>query len=75
VVIRGILTTGEKIVCKNIEIFPMLTQDLCPLTCFISFKLPGSVNNQEPTTYLENGMLEAIVKKYFKVFAYYFLTS
>nr|KJB82539.1 hypothetical protein B456_013G207200 [Gossypium raimondii] len=74
-VIRGILTMGEQIVFRGFENFLMLTQNLCPPTRFISFKLLGPVNNQEPTTYLENGMLEAIVKKNFKVLAYYFLTS
>ncbi|TYG38408.1 hypothetical protein ES288_D13G220500v1 [Gossypium darwinii] len=69
------LTMGEQIVCKDFKIFPMLTQDLCPPARAISFKLPSPVNNQEPTTYLENRMLEAIVKKNFKFLAYYFLTS
>ncbi|GMI88789.1 hypothetical protein like AT1G54850 [Hibiscus trionum] len=64
VLIKGISTTGEKIVCKNSQIFHMLTQNLCPPGPFtVSFQLPGPVNNQEATSYLANGMLEAIVKK------------
>ncbi|KAG4112761.1 hypothetical protein ERO13_D13G182150v2, partial [Gossypium hirsutum] len=75
VAIRGILTRGEQIVCRDFENFLMLTQNLCTPTPFISFKLVDHVNNQEPTIYLENKMLEAIVKKNFKVLAYYFVTN
>ncbi|KAK8605167.1 hypothetical protein V6N13_082619 [Hibiscus sabdariffa] len=64
VVIKGISTTGEKIVCKNFQIFHMQTQNLClPGPFTVTFQLPGPVNNQEATSYLANGMLEAIVKK------------
>ncbi|PPD89168.1 hypothetical protein GOBAR_DD13890 [Gossypium barbadense] len=64
VVIKGVSTTGEKIVCKNFQIFHMLTQNLCPPGPFaVSFQLPGPVNNQEAKSYLANGMLEAVVKK------------
>ena len=30
IVIKGVTTTGEKIVCKNSQIFQMQTQNLCP---------------------------------------------
>ena len=64
VLIKGISTTGEKIVCKNFQIFHMLTQNLCPPGPFtVSFQLPGPVNPQEVTSRLADGMLEAIVKK------------
>ncbi|KAK8506828.1 hypothetical protein V6N12_000398 [Hibiscus sabdariffa] len=64
VVIKGISTTGEKIVCKNFQIFHMQTQNLClPGPFTVTFQLPGPVNSEEATSYLANGMLEAIVKK------------
>ncbi|KAL4304347.1 hypothetical protein GQ457_10G013560 [Hibiscus cannabinus] len=64
VLIRGISTTGEKLVCKDFQVFHMLTQNLCqPGPFSVSFKLPGPVNNQEATSCLANGMLEAIAKK------------
>ncbi|KAK8690432.1 hypothetical protein V6N13_073965 [Hibiscus sabdariffa] len=62
VLIRGISTTGEKLVCRDFQVFHMLTQNLCrPGPFLVSFELPGPVNNQEATSYLANGMLEAIV--------------
>ena len=64
VLIKGITTTGEKIVWKNFQIFHMLTQNLGPPGHFtVSFQLPGPVNPQEVTSRLADGMLEAIVKK------------
>ncbi|XP_022719348.1 alpha-crystallin domain-containing protein 22.3 isoform X2 [Durio zibethinus] len=64
VLIKGISTTGEKIVCKNFQIFHMLTQNLCPPGHFtVSFQLPGPVNNYEVTSLLADGIFEAIVKK------------
>ncbi|XVE62981.1 hypothetical protein DITRI_Ditri06bG0163000 [Diplodiscus trichospermus] len=64
VLIKGITTTGEKIVCKHFQVFQMLTQNLCPPGHFtVSFQLPGPVNPLEVTSCLANGILEAIVKK------------
>lgn len=66
VLIRGVTTTGEKIVCRHFQIFHMLSQNLSPSgpgPFTISFELPGPVNPQEVTSLLANGMLEAIVKK------------
>ncbi|XVF31309.1 hypothetical protein REPUB_Repub16aG0134700 [Reevesia pubescens] len=64
VLIRGISTTGEELVCKNFQIFHMLTQNLAPPGPFtVSFQLPGPVNPQVVTSLLANGLLEVIVKK------------
>ncbi|XVF41963.1 hypothetical protein PTKIN_Ptkin01aG0322100 [Pterospermum kingtungense] len=64
ILIKGISTTGEKIVCRNFQIFHMLTQNLCPPGEFtVSFNLPGPVNHLEVTSHLADGILEAVVKK------------
>ncbi|XVF06129.1 hypothetical protein REPUB_Repub06bG0021100 [Reevesia pubescens] len=64
VLIKGISTTGEKLVCRDFQIFHMLTQNLPPPGPFtISFQLPGPVNPQEVTSCLDNGLFEAIVKR------------
>ncbi|OMO62468.1 hypothetical protein CCACVL1_22805 [Corchorus capsularis] len=62
--LRGVSLTGEKIVCKNFQIFHMVTQNLCPPGEFtVSLQLPGPVKPQEVTTLFEGGIFEAIVKK------------
>ncbi|KAG4123169.1 hypothetical protein ERO13_D11G310800v2 [Gossypium hirsutum] len=64
VLIRGITTTGEKVVVKNFQVFHMLTQNLCPSGHFtVSFELPGPVDPEKVTSCLANGLLEAVVKK------------
>ncbi|KAL4280219.1 hypothetical protein GQ457_03G014480 [Hibiscus cannabinus] len=55
--IRGISTTGEKLVCKDFQVFHMLTQNLCRPGPFSSH----SISLVRSTSYLANGMLEAIV--------------
>ena len=63
--IKGVTTTGEKIVCKNSRIFRMQTQNLCPPGHFsITFQLPGPVDHKQFSGHFGNdGMLEGIVKK------------
>ncbi|KAJ9173957.1 hypothetical protein P3X46_017039 [Hevea brasiliensis] len=58
-------TTGEKIVCKNSQIFRMQTQNLPQPGHFsIKFQLPGPVDDQQFSGRFGNdGMLEGIVKK------------
>ncbi|XP_062144674.1 alpha-crystallin domain-containing protein 22.3-like isoform X2 [Alnus glutinosa] len=65
VVIKGVTTTGEKIVCKNSQIFQMHTQNLCPPGHFsISFQLPGPVDRQQFSgSFGIDGILEGVVKK------------
>ncbi|PPD69817.1 hypothetical protein GOBAR_DD33310 [Gossypium barbadense] len=64
VLIKGITTTGEKVVVKNSQVFHMLTQNLCPSGHFtVSFELPGPVDPEKVTSCLANGLLEAVVKK------------
>ncbi|KAK7858830.1 alpha-crystallin domain-containing protein 22.3 [Quercus suber] len=64
-IIKGVTTTGEKIVCKNSQIFQMQSQNLCPPGHFsISFQLPGPVDNQQFSgSFGIDGILEGIVKK------------
>ncbi|KAF4349195.1 hypothetical protein G4B88_026113 [Cannabis sativa] len=63
--IKGVTTTGEQIVCKNSQIFHMLTRNLCPPGHFsISFQLPGPVDEEQFSgSFGTDGMLEGIVKK------------
>ncbi|TYJ12255.1 hypothetical protein E1A91_A11G337100v1 [Gossypium mustelinum] len=64
VLIKGLTTTGEKLVVKNSQVFHMLTQNLCPSGHFtVSFELPGPVDPEKVTSCLANGLLEAVVKK------------
>ncbi|GMN43811.1 hypothetical protein TIFTF001_013008 [Ficus carica] len=65
VLIKGVTTTGEQIVCKNSQIFHMLTRNLCPPGHFsISFQLPGPVDQQQFSgSFGTDGILEGIVKK------------
>ncbi|GAB4855527.1 hypothetical protein Ancab_024146 [Ancistrocladus abbreviatus] len=63
--IKGVTTTGEKIVYKDSMRFEMLTQNLCPPGHFsISFKLPGPVDSQQLRAHFGiDGVFEGIVKK------------
>ncbi|KAJ9682044.1 hypothetical protein PVL29_018096 [Vitis rotundifolia] len=65
ILIKGVTTTGEKIVCRNFQIFKMQTQNLCPPGHFsISFQLPGPVDDQQISGgFGINGIFEGIVKK------------
>ncbi|XP_018841775.1 alpha-crystallin domain-containing protein 22.3 isoform X1 [Juglans regia] len=65
IVIKGVTTTGETIVCKNSQIFQMQTQNLCPPGHFsISFQLPGPVDHQQCSgSFGIDGILEGVVKK------------
>ncbi|KAK8488576.1 hypothetical protein V6N13_027528 [Hibiscus sabdariffa] len=64
VLIKGITTTGEKVVHRGSLTFSMMSQNLCPPGDFsVSFNLPGPVNPEEATGRLTDGMLEVIVKK------------
>ncbi|KAJ4957338.1 hypothetical protein NE237_014121 [Protea cynaroides] len=65
VLIKGITTTGERLVYKDSQVFEMQTQYLCPSGSFsVSFQLPGPV---EPRDFSGNfgadGILEGIVMK------------
>ncbi|XP_039059088.1 alpha-crystallin domain-containing protein 22.3-like [Hibiscus syriacus] len=64
VLIKGISTTGEKVVQRGSLTFTMVTQNLCPPGEFtVSFELPSPVNTEEVTSHLADGMLEVMVKK------------
>ncbi|GMH07756.1 hypothetical protein Nepgr_009596 [Nepenthes gracilis] len=65
ILIKGVTTTGEKIVYKNSLKFEMQTQNLCPPGHFsISFKLPGQVDSQQLWAHFGiDGIFEGIVKK------------
>lgn len=65
VTIKGVTTTGEKTVCKQNQVFQMITQNLSPPGHFsISFKLPGPVNTEDFSgKFGTDGMLEGLVKK------------
>ncbi|GAV65361.1 HSP20 domain-containing protein [Cephalotus follicularis] len=64
ILIKGVTTTGEKIVCKSGHIFRMMTQNLPPPGHFsMQFQLPGSVDPQQFTGQFLNGVLEGVVKK------------
>ncbi|XP_065851695.1 alpha-crystallin domain-containing protein 22.3-like [Euphorbia lathyris] len=65
VVIRGVITTGEQIVCKCSKVFKMQSQNLGPPGRFsISFNLPGPVDHLQFTgRFLDGGLLEGVVKK------------
>ncbi|KAG8648250.1 hypothetical protein MANES_09G165200v8 [Manihot esculenta] len=65
IIIKGVTTTGEKIVCKKSQIFRMQTQNLPPPGHFsITFQLPGPVDHRQFSCHFGNdGMLEGIVKK------------
>ncbi|KAL9235053.1 hypothetical protein vseg_009853 [Gypsophila vaccaria] len=65
ILIKGVTTTGEKIVYKHSMKFEMLTQNLCPPGPFsISFKLPGPVDSQRFTAHFGiDGTFEGLVKK------------
>ncbi|KAK2640506.1 hypothetical protein Ddye_028301 [Dipteronia dyeriana] len=65
ILINGVTTTGEQVVCKDSQVFRMQTQNLClPGRFSISFQLPGPVNNQRFTrNFGTNGILEGMVKK------------
>ncbi|KAK3200319.1 hypothetical protein Dsin_023734 [Dipteronia sinensis] len=65
ILINGVTTTGEQVVCKDSQVFQMQTRNLClPGRFSISFQLPGPVNNQQFTrNFGTNGILEGMVKK------------
>ncbi|KAL2942119.1 Alpha-crystallin domain-containing protein 22.3 [Bienertia sinuspersici] len=65
ILIKGVTTTGEKIVYKNSMKFVMQSQNLCPPGHFsISFQLPGPVDSQDLTGHFGiDGIFEGIVKK------------
>ncbi|KAL5566113.1 hypothetical protein UlMin_029277 [Ulmus minor] len=64
VIIKGVCTTGEKIVCKNSQIFQMKTQNLCKPGHFsVSFLLPGPVDPQQLKAFHSNGVFEGIIQK------------
>lgn len=65
VVIKGVTSTGERIVRKHSQVFEMRTRNLCPPGHFsISFELPGPVDEQRCTlSFGVDGILEGSVKK------------
>ncbi|XP_043724366.1 increased DNA methylation 2-like isoform X2 [Telopea speciosissima] len=65
VLIKGVTTTGEKLVFKDTQVFEMQTQYLCPSGSFsVSFKLPGPVEPREFSgNFGADGILEGIVMK------------
>ncbi|PHU10084.1 Alpha-crystallin domain-containing protein 22.3 [Capsicum chinense] len=64
VLIRG-MTTGDRTVHKDSQVFEMQTQNLCPTGHFtISFMLPGPVDPQEFSgNFGTDGILEGIIMK------------
>lgn len=65
IIINGVTTTGEKIVCKHSQIFHMQTRNLCtPGRFSISIQLPGPVDPQQISgSFGIDGILEGTVKK------------
>ncbi|XP_057963435.1 alpha-crystallin domain-containing protein 22.3 [Malania oleifera] len=65
VVIKGVTTTGERIVCKHSQIFEMQTQNMCPPGHFsVTFHLPGPVDKtQLSASFGIDGVLQGVVKK------------
>ncbi|KAK9732585.1 hypothetical protein RND81_04G007900 [Saponaria officinalis] len=65
ILIKGVTTTGEKVVYKHSMKFEMLSQNLCPPGPFsISFKLPGPVDSQHFTAHFGiDGVFEGLIKK------------
>lgn len=65
ILLKGVTTTGEKVVYKESMKFEMLSQHLCPPGHFtISFQLPGPVDSHELTALFGiDGVFEGIVKK------------
>lgn len=63
--IRGVTTTGEKMVYRYSQVFEMQTQNLSPPGHFsISFRLPGPVDPQQFSgSFGIDGILEGIVMK------------
>ncbi|KAJ1375363.1 HSP20-like chaperone [Sesbania bispinosa] len=65
VLIRGVTTTGEKMVSRYSQVFEMQTHNLCPPGHFsITFQLPGPVDpHQFSGNFGTDGILEGIVMK------------
>ncbi|KAL9233285.1 hypothetical protein vseg_008306 [Gypsophila vaccaria] len=65
ILIKGVNTTGEKIIYKHSLKFEMLSQNLSPPGLFtISFKLPGPVDSRHLTAHFGiDGVFEGMVKK------------
>ncbi|WCJ43184.1 HSP20-like chaperones superfamily protein [Euphorbia peplus] len=65
VVIKGVVTTGEQIVCKHSRVFKMRSHNLGPPGRFsLTYNLPGPVDHLQFTgRFIDGGMLEGIVKK------------
>ncbi|KAK9735404.1 hypothetical protein RND81_04G204000 [Saponaria officinalis] len=65
IVIKGVSTTGEKIVYKHCLKFEMLSQNLpAPGLFSISFKLPGPVDSRHLSAHFGiDGVFEGMVKK------------
>ncbi|KAL5982564.1 hypothetical protein ACLOJK_016638 [Asimina triloba] len=64
VLIKGVTTTGEKLVFRHSQVFEMQTQNHCPPGRFsVSFQLPGPVEPQEFTgNFGSDGILEGVEK-------------
>lgn len=65
VLIRGVSTTGEKVVSRHSMVFEMQTQNLCPPGEFsVTFQLPGPVDpHQFSGNFGTDGILEGVVMK------------
>lgn len=65
VVVKGVTTTGERIVRKHSQVFEMQTQNLCPPGGFsVTFTLPGPVDNQTFVgSFFHDGILVGKIKK------------
>eukprot|EP00262_Sarcandra_glabra_P000590 TRINITY_DN10715_c0_g1_i1.p1 TRINITY_DN10715_c0_g1~~TRINITY_DN10715_c0_g1_i1.p1 ORF type:complete len:427 (+),score=79.07 TRINITY_DN10715_c0_g1_i1:166-1446(+) len=65
VLIKGVTTTGQRLIFKEPQVFEMQTQHLCPSGHFsVSFQLPGPVEPQEFSgNFGSDGILEGIVMK------------
>lgn len=66
--IKGVTTTGERTVCRDSQVFTMLTQNMCPPGHFtMSFQLPGPVSNKDFVgNFGPDGVLDGVVKKLYE---------
>ncbi|XP_060219111.1 alpha-crystallin domain-containing protein 22.3 [Lycium barbarum] len=65
IVIKGVIVTGENMVCRDNMVFKMQTHNLCPPGEFsVSFQLPGPIDHQHlKCVFGSDGIFEGVVKK------------
>uniref|UniRef100_A0A1J3JF22 SHSP domain-containing protein n=1 Tax=Noccaea caerulescens TaxID=107243 RepID=A0A1J3JF22_NOCCA len=68
IMIKGVTTTGERTVCRDSQVFTMLTHNMCPPGHFtMSFQLPGPVSNKDFVgNFGSDGVLEGVVKRLYE---------